>query len=335
MEDYSVSAIIPAYNAGKYICRAIDSVLAQTLPVNEIIVVDDGSTDDTAQKVRAYGDKVRLIQKENGGVSSARNAGIDASSCEWVAFLDADDEWLPEKNMLQRELLMRNQDLVWAGGNYIRCQCGSGFRWLNKETGRIDSVLQGRDFYPDFFDAFLLQIYGHTSDFLVCKTIFSQIGGFPAGQKNSEDMDMWWRIAMHYSRFGFVNKPLSIYHAEVSGSLTRTTRNWGQHIDMIRNSLALANQCGRNDKFYPCAKYMVYRWMRSMLFDHRYGNDLKLFYKEFSYMYSLTFRIAMRVGMISPVMTELVCKGVGRMSRLLCCKTSMRPAESLECSCGN
>ena len=92
-----ISAVIPAYNCEKYIGRAIQSVLSQTRPVDEIIVVDDGSTDTTAEIVRSFGDKVKLIQQENAGECAARNTGIKAASCQWVAFLDADDEWLPEK----------------------------------------------------------------------------------------------------------------------------------------------------------------------------------------------------------------------------------------------
>ncbi|HOM77565.1 MAG TPA: glycosyltransferase family A protein, partial [Anaerohalosphaeraceae bacterium] len=89
----SISVVIPAYNCQAYIRRAIDSVLGQSRPADEIIVVDDGSTDGTAEAVRTYGAKVILIQQENAGVSAARNAGIRAASGDWIAFLDADDEW--------------------------------------------------------------------------------------------------------------------------------------------------------------------------------------------------------------------------------------------------
>ncbi|MHC5190567.1 MAG: glycosyltransferase family 2 protein, partial [Planctomycetota bacterium] len=82
-----ISVVIPAYNAEKHIARAIDSVLAQTRPADEIIVVDDGSTDATAEVVRSYGEKVIFIQQENAGVSVARNAGIEAASGDWIAFL--------------------------------------------------------------------------------------------------------------------------------------------------------------------------------------------------------------------------------------------------------
>ncbi|MCK4960446.1 MAG: glycosyltransferase family 2 protein, partial [Planctomycetes bacterium] len=93
-ESYSVSVVIAAYNAEKYIQRAIDSVLAQSLPADEIIVVDDGSTDNTGDAVKHYGSKVRYIYQENAGPASARNTAIEAATGTWIAFLDADDEWL-------------------------------------------------------------------------------------------------------------------------------------------------------------------------------------------------------------------------------------------------
>ncbi len=91
-QSYAVSVVIPAYNAEKYIGRAIDSVLAQTRQPDEIIVVDDGSTDNTPNAIKSYGSKVYYIHQENGGASVARNTGIEAAKSEWIAFLDADDE---------------------------------------------------------------------------------------------------------------------------------------------------------------------------------------------------------------------------------------------------
>jgi glycosyltransferase involved in cell wall biosynthesis len=98
-----VSALIPTYNRRAQVLRAIDSVLAQTLPVDEIIVVDDGSRDGSAEAIRCrYGSRVALIQQENAGVSAARNRGIHHARGEWIAFLDSDDIWLPEK--IERQL---------------------------------------------------------------------------------------------------------------------------------------------------------------------------------------------------------------------------------------
>jgi glycosyltransferase involved in cell wall biosynthesis len=91
-----VSVVIPAYNYARYLPIAIDSVLKQDYPHYEIIVVDDGSTDNTAEVVAGYGNKVRYIHQKNAGLPAARNTGIKAAGFDFVGFLDADDQWLPE-----------------------------------------------------------------------------------------------------------------------------------------------------------------------------------------------------------------------------------------------
>ncbi len=98
----TVSVVIPTFNRASVVTRALESVLLQTRPPDELLVVDDGSTDDTAERVRAELPGVRVIEQENRGVSAARNAGIRAATGTWIALLDSDDEWLPEK--LDRQL---------------------------------------------------------------------------------------------------------------------------------------------------------------------------------------------------------------------------------------
>src|SRR5687767_11564824 len=97
MEKVSVSVIIPAYNAALWVGRAIESALRQTVPPAEILVVDDGSSDDTAKTVEPYAPLVRLIRRDNGGPAAARNTGAKASLGGWLALLDSDDAWLPTK----------------------------------------------------------------------------------------------------------------------------------------------------------------------------------------------------------------------------------------------
>ena len=122
-KSYTISAVIPAYNAEKYIARTLESVLSQTRPADEIIVVDDGSTDGTCEVVKSFGEKVRYIHQENAGVSAARNTGIENARCELIAFLDADDEWLAEYLQIQMQLFDKNPDLAWATANYYCCLC--------------------------------------------------------------------------------------------------------------------------------------------------------------------------------------------------------------------
>ena len=109
-----VTVIIPAYNAEATITETIRSVLEQTLQPSEVVVVNDGSQDSTQVEVQKFGDRVRLINQKNQGVSAARNHGIALSKTEWVSFLDSDDTWLPEKLAEQAKLLAANPELDWC-----------------------------------------------------------------------------------------------------------------------------------------------------------------------------------------------------------------------------
>ena len=143
----TVSAVIPAYNSGESIARAIESVLCQTYPADEIIVVDDGSTDNTAEMVQSFGERVIFIRQENAGASVARNTGIQAARFDWIAFLDADDEWVPEKLRLQVELLQRHPELVWTMSNYFSCACGQQHQQHVFDQDRSAALLAGREYY--------------------------------------------------------------------------------------------------------------------------------------------------------------------------------------------
>ena len=115
----NVSVVIPAYNSAVFLPEALDSVFAQTRPPAEVIVVDDGSTDDTSKVLEMYGDRVIVVAQENRGLSGARNRGMDRATAEWVAFLDADDTWEPEK--LERQLdAVDASDVVCVHTNFAR-----------------------------------------------------------------------------------------------------------------------------------------------------------------------------------------------------------------------
>jgi len=262
-----ISVVIPAYNVGTYIHRALESVLAQSRPPEEIIVVDDGSTDTTADQVKQYGDRIKYMYQDNAGGAAARNTGIRTAEGNWIAFLDADDEWLPEKLQLQADLVQRHNELVWVTGNYYRCLCEEHRRRLDISAEKIAKLLQGKDYFDNFFSVFLHQAYGCTDTMLIKKKVLDTVGGFPEGQKNVHDMDLWWRIGYRWPRIGCVNRPLAIYHMDRPQSLTVTEQKWKQYSEMIERQLKLARAAGKLEDFKPCAVRMLRMWMRSMLFD--------------------------------------------------------------------
>lgn len=208
-----VSVVIPLYNKTHYIRRAIDSVLAQTYSNFELIVVDDGSTDGSGDVVRLYADpRIRLITQENAGVSAARNQGVDLATGEWVAFLDADDEWMPR--FLERAIgfALAHRSLATIFTNI------TSFR---ENTPWLVCPFSEACVLDDYF-AFSILNGGRgitASSVMVRKQSLEAIGGFPVSIRRSEDGDTWIRLALR-AKVGCVPEVLAVYHNEVAGSGT-------------------------------------------------------------------------------------------------------------------
>jgi len=204
----TVSVIIPAYNHGRFIAEAIDSVLVQTVAPLEIIVVDDGSTDDTQAIVARYGDHVRCIHQPNAGVSAARNAGIAAARGEYLAFLDSDDLWLPEKLALEVARFDADPELGLV-------HCGAE---RFDETGTTSVSVTGMEGWiaPRLLRLDREIIAATGSGPMVPKRIAEEIGGFDAALKVSEDWDFCYRVACRH-RVGFVPEVLVRYRQHRGG----------------------------------------------------------------------------------------------------------------------
>jgi glycosyltransferase involved in cell wall biosynthesis len=197
----TVSVVIPTYNYARYLGEAIDSALGQTLPPLEVTVVDDGSTDDTPQVLAAYGDRIRVLRQKNAGVAIARNSGIAAARGEYVAFLDADDVWLPRKLELQMPLFDGSVGLVHCGVEF-----GATIQ-LPRVDGDVANALLLLE--PDV-------IHGPGSTVVVPKRVAEEIGGFDASLPASEDWDFIYRVATRYGAAG-VPEPLVRYRKHGSG----------------------------------------------------------------------------------------------------------------------
>ena len=171
-----VSVIIPAYNAGHRITRTIESVLAQTLPVREVIVVDDGSSDNTVDVVSRFGRPVRVVSKPNGGPASARNLGASLATGEWLAMLDADDWWYPRKNALQ----LAHADQAEVGLSHCR---------LDHRTERPPEELTFQSLWERNWIA--------NSSVLIRRAVFEALGGFVEERAliSVEDYNLWLRVA--------------------------------------------------------------------------------------------------------------------------------------------
>ena len=209
----TISVVIPAYNAGRYICAAIDSVLAQTLPPQEIIVIDDGSTDDTGERLLVYGQRIRYFFQKNQGIGAARNIGTSRANGDWIALLDADDIWYPRKLEYQCAVIARNPDVALVGTAAILIDRDGvnvtgdppAIGDLEAEPIPLRRLLQAPVFCPSS---------------VVAKTsAIKATGGFSTQVQGSEDMLMWWTLAanfpvlkLHAALTGYRIHPCSISH---------------------------------------------------------------------------------------------------------------------------
>lgn len=230
-----MSVIIPVFNAGTTIARSIDSVLAQRFPPREIIVVDDGSTDDSPDRINAYGKDVQYLRKPNGGAASARNMGILQSRCDWVAFLDADDEWEPHRLLAQMSYLKKHPEILFVFSDMS-----------HYEHGRI--VHQSYFAYKGFrvppteliWHKLLCDCFIFTPTVLAKKSVLIEAGLFPEDFRVAEDYYLWLQVAKRYP-MGFVDEPLVRRYKENSSSLTTNI------IQMLENKLRIYDWIERDN----------------------------------------------------------------------------------------
>jgi len=310
-----VSVVIPAFNASRFIRRAIDSVLAQTYRDFELIVVDDGSTDDTGDVVRSYGKEVRYIYQENAGDGPARNTGIEAARGQWIAFLDHDDEWLPRKLELQMALLDRNPELHWCGAN--RYQSDAKRRVLAGEVRAIKKALAGKDYFGNYFRAAAKGVCPIISSTMVVrKKVFEEIGTFDSCWLRCADLDMWWRIACRFPRIGYLPEPLVVMHLEVqdlaSTKLRLLTKRGEESRKLIARHLELSSRYGTLEDF----KLLARKTLRSRLVTtiyHGYKKDARRMVNEFNDLFPWYWRGAAYLLTVFPRATSWSLRGIAYM----------------------
>jgi glycosyltransferase involved in cell wall biosynthesis len=204
-----ISVIVPAYNVEQYIAQAIESCLSQSYAPHEIIVVDDASTDGTAAVAESFPSPVRVIRlAENVGVAEARNRGVQASTGDWLAFLDADDWFLPEKLELQRRCALENPRAVLIYTYFLVSKDGVESPARFNPPAVLEPMLRYRCAF-------------HVGTVALRRDVFDSIGGFDPSLRAIEDWDMWLRLAARYSvgLFASVPAPLAVYRM-TPGSLS-------------------------------------------------------------------------------------------------------------------
>ncbi len=234
----SISVVIPLYNKALHIERALHSVLLQTSLPDEIIVVDDGSTDGSGEIVESMRiPGLRFIRQENQGVSAARNRGITEAKGELVAFLDADDAWKPR---FLEVILQMYREFPQAGA-YATCfECITPDGVKDKFDRNILPPGINQGLLVNYFGG-LLKWPVWTSATAVPKRILLEVGGFPVGEALTEDLDLWFRIALRYP-IAWSNEELAIYFQD-AGNRTIGYRRFTQEA-VIARTIRAAIQAG-------------------------------------------------------------------------------------------
>jgi glycosyltransferase involved in cell wall biosynthesis len=202
----TVSTIIAAYNAERTIAAAVDSVLSQVYEKNEVVVVDDGSTDSTTSVLRRYGDRIKVVMQTNRGVAMARNAGVAHSRGAYIAFLDSDDLWMPEKLSTMVSALVRNPSASLAFSEYVNftetgVQCGAS------SLGHAPSMQELMDLWPIL-----------TSTWVMPRRMFERIGGFSEAYKGGQGFEDSWMLLLlrELGDFEYVPATLTLYRVDTS-----------------------------------------------------------------------------------------------------------------------
>lgn len=210
----SISVVIPSHNRLKLLLRALESVFAQTSAVDEVIVVDDGSNDGTCDEIPRRFPGVRLIRQKNRGVSAARNKGIEAAGCEWIALLDSDDEWMVDKIKGIREAQAQYPQYHLFHSDEI---------WIRNGI-RVNAMKKHQKSGGWIFQQCLPLCVISPSATVIRKRVFDRVGNFDEDLPACEDYDLWLRICYRMPVF-YIDRALIVKHGGHADQLSR--KHWG------------------------------------------------------------------------------------------------------------
>ena len=270
------SVVIPNYNNGSTIAASIDSVLAQRYPAHEIIVIDDGSKDNSREVVTRYGDKVRYVYQDNAGVSVARNHGARIATGDWLAFLDADDLFLPERLQVHADWIRREPDLGFLLGDQENRKpdgtllqmaiagSAAGRALIERYPGKTELPMGDAD-----YESFIADGFGEIRTLSVPTATFLELGGFPAGVKIGEDLHFVVRLCARSAKGGAVHLPLAIYYIHPNSALRANVLNaqigFVNTLESLKQEMAGASPAirrGCNEKVRNARLSLSYTYLR-------------------------------------------------------------------------
>lgn len=216
-----VSAIIPTYNRAHIICEAVESALAQTYPRIEVIVVDDGSKDDTLERLRKYEGRISVVPQANAGPAAARNRGVVMSHGELIAFLDSDDLWLPSKIERQVSLLRR------AGDTVPCCLSNIMMKWNSGNRASFDIALLKTDaeegLWLNVAEVLATRSVLFNQGIMIRRSVLDKIGGFDESIRYLEDIEFPLRLSLE-GPWAFIKEPLVIWRESMTNSVYKNSQ---------------------------------------------------------------------------------------------------------------
>ena len=275
-----VSVIIPTYNRAKLLEEALESAFAQTRQPDEIIVVDDGSTDNTETAIARFGPKVRYIRQKNAGPSAARNNGISHATGDFIAFLDSDDLWPKDRLEHQLAALEKHPDLDFLFGLEAKFTSEQQFEPCEIKDKELRRILDTLDcVVPDPLGLLIRENYIPTSSVLFRKQRLEKVGLIDESLKQAEDYDFWFRFATQGCRFGFINA-ISCFRRMHEGNLvSQFAKRTASTIDVLKR---YESQAGTNraqlttrisELCYDLGSHYLYK--RDFADAHRYLSQAK------------------------------------------------------------
>lgn len=252
-----VSTIIPTYNSPHYLIEALESVLSQTYKDMEIVIVDDGSTDNTKEVIQSYlilDRNIKYIYQNNGGTASARNTGIKFSSGEYIAFLDHDDIWLPQKTELQIKILDSDPSI-----GLVYCR----FQIMDEDKGSVLEPPKRELCRGGVYEKFLVRCYINTaSQVMIRKACIERVGYFDESLQIVDDYDFYIRVARHY-KIEYLDQPLAnwrIHRLNTSKAIEK----------MISNRIALRKKILKDPDLSKKQRLIVKQVLRRDYFELGY-----------------------------------------------------------------
>jgi len=250
-----ISVVIPMYNSADTIIRALNSIENQTAfnQITEVIVVNDGSTDNSLDLVKEYKEEneqipLVVIDKPNGGVSSARNAGMKAAKGKWIALLDSDDSWFPEKIEIQMKTIKEHQEIDFLGGDID----DRGLKILWKKISGL---------YRANVKDVCLKMFPQTSAAIFKRSIFEQIGGYDENQHYAEDGNYFLKICTHYNYYHLPIQMVCYGGAKPGFGFSGLSANLKKMYEgNIKNIKELKRDSMISNKFYMFLR--VFYWLK-------------------------------------------------------------------------